>query len=41
MRDPTVGVLLGVFIGQHGLKGPTMQIHIQHIFGCESRRGQR
>src|SRR5579875_2889642 len=41
MRDPTVGILLAVFIRKHGLKRPPMQVEIQHIFGAEGRRGER
>jgi hypothetical protein len=35
VRDPAVGVLLDVFIREDGLKGATMQIEIEHIFGAE------
>ncbi len=41
MRNPTVSILLGVFIGQHGFKGAAMQIELQHIFGAEGGQGQR
>jgi hypothetical protein len=40
MRNPTIGVLLSVFISQHCLKGATMHIQIQHIFGGKGRSGQ-
>lgn len=32
MRTPAVRVLLGVFVGKNGFKGPSMQIQVQHIF---------
>jgi hypothetical protein len=40
MRDPSVGILLSVFISQDRLKRAAMQIQIQHIFGGEGRSGQ-
>ncbi len=40
MRTPAIGILLDVFIGQNRLKGPAMQIQIQHIFGGKSRSGK-
>src|SRR5262245_38887516 len=41
MRIPAVGLLLVVFIGQHGLKRPTMQIQIEHVRGCKPWGGKR
>jgi hypothetical protein len=35
MRNPAVRVLLEIFIGQHGLKGASMQVQIQHISRTE------
>ena len=40
MRTPAVGILLDVFIGENGFKGPAMQIQVQHIFGGKSGSGQ-
>lgn len=37
MRDPTVGILLAVFIRQRRLERSTMQRPIEDIFGTESR----
>ncbi len=36
MRNPAVRVLFLIFIGEHGFKGPAMQVEIKHISGCES-----
>jgi len=41
VRDPTIGVLLLVFIGEDRLKRATMQVQIEHIFGTERRGRQR
>jgi hypothetical protein len=35
MRAPPVGILLLIFIGKHGFKGPTMQVEGYHIGGSE------
>jgi hypothetical protein len=40
MGDPTIGVLFSIFISQYRLKGATMQIQIQHIFGSKSGSGR-
>ena len=41
MGVPAIRVLLNVFIGQHRLKRPTMQVQIEHIRGRkrEAREG--
>jgi len=35
MGNPTIRVLLKIFIGEHGLKGPSVQVQIKHISGSE------
>jgi hypothetical protein len=41
-RDPTIGILLLIFIREDGFKGAAMQIQIEHVFGteCRSRQGR-
>lgn len=36
MRTPAIRVLLAVFVGKNGFKGPAMEIEVQHIFRAES-----
>ena len=35
MRNPAIRVLFLIFIGEHGFKGPSMQVEIEHISGSE------
>src|SRR5260370_17111000 len=35
MGKPAIRVLLKIFIGEHGLKGPSVQVQIKHISGSE------
>lgn len=39
-RDPTIRVLFLIFVGENGLKGPTMPGQIEHVFGAERRSRQ-
>jgi len=35
MRHPAIGILFLIFIGEHRLKGPSMQVEIKHVGGTE------
>src|SRR5215472_8786688 len=40
MGVPAIRVLFNVFIGQHLLKRPTVQVQIEHIRGCKRQGGK-
>ena len=41
VRAPAIGILFLVFIGKSRLKGPTMQIQLDHIGSGERRLGAK